>query len=58
MNPREVSKELRLVQEKHKNDFTLICHELLQSALHKADLLMYVVKNKKKLNSVYGKSNF
>ena len=32
--------------------------EDLSSAMHKADLLMYVVKNKKKLNSVYGKSNF
>ena len=31
MNHREVSKELRLVQEKHKNDFTPICHELLQT---------------------------
>ena len=25
MNPREVSKQLRLVQEKHKNDFTPTC---------------------------------
>ncbi len=32
--------------------------EDLSSAMHKADLLMYVVKNKKELNSVYGKSNF
>lgn len=32
--------------------------EDLSSAMHKADLLMYVAKNKKKLNSVYGKSNF
>ena len=31
MNHREVSKELRLVQEKHKNDFTPICNELLQT---------------------------
>ena len=29
-----------------------------KTGLHRADLLMYVVKNKKKLNSVYGKSNF
>ena len=32
--------------------------EDLSSAMHKADLLMYVAKNKKKLNSVYEKSNF
>lgn len=32
--------------------------EDLSSAMHKADLLMYAVKTKKELNSVYEKSNF